>query len=163
MISVTPAYTIGYLDFERYLKGDIDYFVKELDEMRIRMKQAAHYSWDNNQQRFSNLMGTEFKFFLSQGQGRGQPVFYTFSFWALEGISLMSGEIIPDGDRQPLIKKIWEICSLWCLGSLYCCNSQCGTIIPYRENMGHRFYAGIYCPKCWDERYGHLAATEKYD
>ena len=158
MILVEPAYIIGYLDFERYLKGDIQQFATELEQMRIKIKEVSGFTWDNSTCRFSNIYGTEFKFSMHPDKEN-----IHLTVWGLESQQLLYISIPIQGDRAPAIKKILEIADLWTYGKMHCSNPACNKEMFYRENAGHRFYAGIYCQECWDSQFHHLAATENYD
>jgi len=152
MINYVPAMVIPYNEFRKKLNGDLLQFAKELEEIRKQLKEVSGYFYDNHVCRFSNIFGTEFKFMLYDNY---------LSVWDYTGGTLIVEGRVPDENRWDFINNIILMSEQWTKGYIQC--SNCRTMIKYLDNIGHRFYAGTYCDKCWDGKWRTVESEENYD
>lgn len=168
MIRYIPAMIINYMEFSNKLRGDLKEFKNELEETRIALKKTSGYIYDNNVARFSNIFGTEFAFSLSEKTKWNNPErkwegtnVFELSVWDYGGgIAIFNG-IIPSENRDKFIQEALSVCEKWSRGQKQC--SDCGEWISYIENQSHRYFAGIYCDKCWNGKWKAIEAKETYD
>jgi hypothetical protein len=158
----TLASIINYVDFGNYLRGDLNEFRKEIEETRKALQQVSGRFFYNNTGRFSNIFGTEMKFSIYPTMTPTHGERYDLTIYDYRGDMLIWQEIItPDTDRNNLINRLMKVTEEWTRGNITC--SNCGNLVPYYENMNHRYYAGIYCNECWESKFKAIEAAETYN
>ena len=148
-----PAIIIAYSNLRMYILEDIDYFRKELEEMRKRVKLATGYQYDNSCFRTSSIYGTEFPFHLSLDN---------LHLWDIHSIVVAEENLSKDVElRRGALNRISKKIDLYDKGIITC--SKCHEEIEMRPVRGNRFYAGIYCNDCWEGGVRQQEAKENYN
>lgn len=66
-----------------------------------------------------------------------------------------------DADRQKVINEVIRRMEDFTCGYIHC--SDCGTRIKYHGEVAGRYFAGVYCQKCWDGKWKAIEAKETYN
>lgn len=85
----------------------------------------------------------------------------TFHIW--DDFSQSLGTFVIDPKLPPtdaFIEWIENITKEYCDGDIHC--SGCGKQIKQKEIAG-RYFAGIYCKDCWENKYKDIEAKETYE
>jgi hypothetical protein len=100
MIRYVPAMVIDYGELRNKLKGNLQEFVDDIEEVRKELQHISWYQYSNNIARFSDIFGTEFKFLL---YGEHLNVYDQTG-----GVSIFNGSI-PEEDRDKFINDLLNI------------------------------------------------------
>jgi|WetSurMetagenome_2_1015567.scaffolds.fasta_scaffold00049_31 hypothetical protein len=99
----------------------------------------------------------------------GHPFSWMFhndmlNIWDAVGSDLVAKANFVDGDekgRQSAINKVIERMEDYTKGYIHC--SDCDTKIKRHGEVGGRYFAGVYCQKCWDGKWKAIEAKENYN
>lgn len=164
MIECTPYIVVDYMTFQRGMMGNLDEFIKNLEEAGKAVKVAVDHRWGNSNTRFSNIYGTEFAFILSKHTYMtNKETWYNLFVWdSLGRTSIFSGTVPENSsERRDFVKKVLDYSKKFTTGQINC--SDCGKPINYHEVSGNRYFAGIYCDDCWNRKWKAIEAKENYN
>ena len=164
MIKVKPYIVVDYMTFGRRLMGDLDEFIADLEEVRLAVKAATNYKWDNSNMRMSNSSGTEFAFQLRKHTQFGiREAWHEISVWDSRGNTSIISFVISTSldERKKQLVKLMRLCSEFAAGEVHC--HDCGKLQKYEDIKNNRYFAGIYCDECWEREWKAIEAKETYD
>jgi len=168
MINYVAPMVINYMEFSSMLEGDLRKLIEELETIRKELKKVSGYTYDNSHFRFSDICGTEFSFQIrersrwddKERKFNGIGVF-DLSVWDYSGGTSIFEGVIPENNRKEFIKKVMGFADRWTRGEKQC--DGCGKWISYKENQSHRYFAGIYCTECWENKWKDIEERENYE
>lgn len=126
-----------------------------------KLKEIIGYRYANQHIRWSNIYGDEFTFYVCKGDDN-----WTITVWDYKGsttICHIFQKIVDDvtdklsGKNLNLIQGYTEDFSR---GIVPC--SNCKKKIK-KEEIAGRYFAGVYCKECWENKYKAIEARENYD
>ena len=150
---------ISFYDFAEKLKYNINDFIQELNLIKKYYKSKFNYFQDANFFRFSNIYGTEFSFTIIHEKYAEKDI-YVLSVWDYTGNTLIFSSKIPDTDRKSFFNKLEKACDEFSNGFINCIG--CGKLIPFAANQSQRYYGGIFCKSCWDNKWKDIEEKEDY-
>lgn len=150
----SPMVMFDYITFENLLIGDLHQLEIELDNLRIYVKNSLKFRWDNDIVAATNIYGIPFKFSIHGTH---------LSIWdATGGTIIFSAELDSDPiKRKTQIASATKDTELYTAGKIHC--SDCGEIQEYHEIGRNRYFAGLFCNKCWEGKWKAIEAKENYD
>jgi hypothetical protein len=80
---------------------------------------------------------------------------------AVGGTTVANGYFQGKGDRRKVINEVVNRMEEFTQGYTHC--SDCGTRIKYHGEVAGRYFAGVYCEKCWDGKWKAIEAKETYN
>lgn len=143
-----PVIVIHYDNLCKFILEASSSLPGELEEVRKTIKQASLYRWDNNIFRFQILTGQEFVFHLSKT---------SINVWDYTRDTAVGVY----GLTREELNRMNEECHKFTQGMKKC--SSCHEWISIEENKTHRYFAGLYCQICWDNKYKAIEAKETYN
>lgn len=147
-------------DFIGKLEGNLNDFVEELNSIKKHYKDNSNWLQGDDVFRVRNIFGTEFSFLLTQDKYMENDI-YTLSVWDYAGDTLVFAGRIPNNNRISFIRNFKITTDNYSNGIIKC--GECKKDIPYQQNRSHRYYAGIYCDKCWNEKWKSIEEKENYN
>lgn len=162
-ITVIPSFSVNYMEFENWIVNDTDGFIEKLEELRIALKKASGYKWDNSIQRLSNIFGDEFKFHLYKKNSYvSKEYYYNLVIWDYTGnTSIGEFNFFPTDNKKEIVNRAIKLTEGFSSGYVVC--SGCGSKQIYENIKRNKYFAGIYCQHCWDTKWKAIEAKEKYN
>lgn len=168
MISYIAPMVFSQMDFIKLLKSDLSEFMKNLESNRVALKEISGYYYDNSHYRFTNGYGEEFTFQINEASTWNNKTrsydklgIFSINVWDYIGLNEIFKGTIPQNDRQDFINEMMEASTKWSHGEKRC--NDCGKWINYKENISHRYFAGVYCLDCWVRKWKAVEAAENYN
>lgn len=146
----TPVVVFNYSQLKEFFEN-MDSLKEDLETLRISMRDATKYPWDNNHFRFSNIYGDEFAFYVGDDN--------YFVFWNANGGTQL-GALEITNPRQDL-NYVLEITQHYSCGEKKC--SDCGKWVSIHEADRHRYFASTFCLDCWERKWKAIEAKENYE
>jgi hypothetical protein len=140
----------------KLLRGDLGELVEDLESLRVYIKNSVGYKWDNDHFRICDAYGEPFKFGLYE-LGTENDKRYSLTIWGLNDIIVWKSDYFVAEQINDMFQRMEKFTN----GSVHC--SKCGNEIIWREAMGRRYFAGIYCVDCWENEMKQVEARETYD
>ena len=82
-------------------------------------------------------------------------------FWTEDGMTSLA---VVKYNKDTTFSEVYNVlnqCMLdYCNGIIHC--SECGEPMQKGKYAG-RYFAGVYCQKCWDGKWKEIEANETYD
>jgi hypothetical protein len=159
----TPVLVFESHEFIHLLEGDLGELVADLVNLKNYMRDCTGYGWGNTHQRVQNIFGDEFSFSIYPVEKRRGQTDYNLSVWNEGGSLNIFIGTIPVGvpERKQFCADLFKCLDRFSRGYVQC--THCHQEILYWESRERRFYAGIYCPDCWDKIYAKKEAQENYE
>lgn len=127
-----------------------------------KLKKIINYKWANRHMLWGNIFGDEFSFQIYLFNDR-----WEISIWDYKGNTTIGHitqkvidkekDILSD-ENHSLLKKMTENYSR---NIIQC--TECKKEINRNTEVGGRYFAGVYCQKCWDDKYKAIEARETYN
>ena len=117
---------------------------KVFSDLSVYFQKFTGYQWGNSHYYLQNMSSTLFKFMFAKDH---------FTVWDISDFTVYVGRF----DRN----KIADAMSNYDKGIIVC--SKCKETMDLKENKSHRYFAGIYCLKCWEGGMKQIEAKENYN
>lgn len=140
----TPIVSLNYLDFLRHADHPVADLVKEMERIRVAVKKATGYYWDNAHWRVSDIYGREYSFQVyNRPNGCG-----VITLWDYTGHNAICEFALTadKAQRYEAFKTALKAAERWSNGEYQCagCNQW------FKKPCAGTIYAGQYCPTCAD-------------
>ena len=152
---------------------DVNIF-KEMQRFEVTFKELhdmleSYVKWRNdtfgrhfdNNNYFLVRENKRFSFLIDTNNYSNCKLKNSFSLWNDNNESL--GGYIIDVNLWPsdeFVEWIEDTTERYCIEKVNC--SACGKEITYNEITG-RYFAGVYCKDCWENKYKEIEAKETYE
>lgn len=132
-------------------------FYKDLEEFSM----TANGDRTHRGQQVTNIYGDPYTWsWYTSPQGHG-----SLHVWNSTGNTQIALVSFPDNlsekERRGLVNGVVKRMEEFSVGYIHC--SDCGEKIKYHDETGGRYFAGIYCQKCWDGKWKAIEAKENYN
>lgn len=155
------AIIISYTEF---FNSDIVELKEKFEEIRKQFKKITGYTYDNKDQRISNIYGDEFSFMITQHVGFKEKNEAEINIWNSSGYDHLFRKVVKFDDQNKIDrdskKEIIERMDEYSKGEIHC--SDCQKIMK-RQDVAGRYFAGLYCTDCWERKWKAIEAKETYD
>ena len=149
-----PTISFDYNTFIKLFMGDLDDLENSFGWLKKTIGSEFNFDMGSISTRLSNIYGQEFAFSFY-----GRDLF----LWDHSG-STAIGNVQLDDDlkiRKEQINNIIRLTENFTNNIIEC--GLCDKEINYQENRKHRYFAGIYCEKCYLESIKTIADKENYN
>jgi len=127
--------------------------MERLEAYRKEFKRITGYQWDNNHALYTNYFGKKFAIHIIES---------SIAVWDDSGkTGLLTVEINGDVVTCEVMDEIEKVTRQWMNGIIHC--SACRKEIIYLKHNKNRYFAGVYCNKCWNDKYKAIEAAENYE
>jgi len=149
-----PEISFNYYAFIDMFMENLDTLEEDLKLLRKTIKETFNCAYDSVSTRVSNIYGYEFVFSVY-----GKDLF----LWDHTGGTAICNVLLENDlkIRKWQLKRIVRLTENFTNGIVEC--GLCGKEINYQENRNHRYFAGIYCEKCWEDEIKDIEAKESYN
>jgi len=131
-------------------------FANEIEDLRKSVSESINYKWANSHHHMKTSRG---KIVAFQASNNKDGV--SFNMWTTNSESL-GGCGMGSGKRawEIRIKELFARLDLYDAGQAHC--SDCQEVMDMKL-MGGRYFGGIYCQSCWDNKWKAVEAKETYN